>query len=233
MRSALFVVAVALVATACLPQGVVDQVTARRGQPVRVTGWARDPETTDPIDVHVYADGRIVGAVRADRPRPDVDAAYADAGPNHGYDVAIPLSPGLRRVCAYAIDAGEGDVNPELGCRSVVVPGSGPLRVAVIGSSVQEQNIPEVQAALTARGYQPTVVARSSVTIDHPWVRSQVSSAADVPIVAIDTGNNDALANANVADVARAARRARRLPLEARGHPVPGPRRLRGVDERP
>jgi hypothetical protein len=202
LRDALLVVLVGLAVTACLPEGALDEVRARQGQAVQVRGWARDPETTAPVDVHVYVDGRIATAVRADRPRPDVQAAYADAGPNHGYDVAIPLSPGLRRVCTYAIDAGTGSVNPQLGCRWVVVPGTGALPVTVIGSSVQVQNVPEVQAELTARGYRPTVVARNGVTIDHSWTRARLTEAATAPIVVVDTGNNDTYANAQVADVA-------------------------------
>jgi len=105
------------------PRGHLDEVTAS-GATVRVHGWALDPDVTDPIEVHVYADGRGVPTViRADGSRPDVGAAFPGSRDNHGFDGSMTLAPGRHSVCAYAINVHGGDgVNPSLGCRDVTVP---------------------------------------------------------------------------------------------------------------
>lgn len=98
--------------------GSLDLVAAGPGR-VTVAGWAFDPRSgTDPSDVHVYVD-RAGAAVRADQPRADVGAAYPLAGPDHGFNATLTATPGIHRVCVYAI----GAPNVELGCRTVVVPG--------------------------------------------------------------------------------------------------------------
>jgi hypothetical protein len=105
------------------PFGSLDVVELGDGS-VRVAGWAIDPHTAAPIDVHVYV-GAEGHATRADRSRPDVGLAFPSAGDAHGFDVsvptALPTSPGAPvDVCAYGIDVGGGD-NRLLGCRTVTV----------------------------------------------------------------------------------------------------------------
>jgi SpoIID/LytB domain protein len=90
---------------------------------VHVQGWALDPDTVNPIDVHVYVDGAFAGAASASGNRPDVASLYPAWGPNHGYDITIPASPGRHTVCTYAINVGVPDANPSLGCRTVDVSG--------------------------------------------------------------------------------------------------------------
>lgn len=84
-----------------------------------MSGWALDPDTASPIEVHAYADG-VGRAFSADVIRPDVGAAYR-LGDNHGFSNLVPLASGAHRVCVYAIDSAGGN-NPLLGCRDVVVP---------------------------------------------------------------------------------------------------------------
>jgi hypothetical protein len=105
------------------PQPPIGQLDLVRQVPggVLVFGWAIDPDTTAPIDVHIYVDNAIVGGWRADRYRPDVGAAYPGSGDNHGYDVTIPMAEGAHEVCVYAINVGPATGNPQLGCRSVTV----------------------------------------------------------------------------------------------------------------
>lgn len=87
---------------------------------ITVTGWAIDPDTTGPVDIHVYIDGNGAGSGVANRPRPDVGAAYPGSGSNHGFDITVPISGGAHRVCVYAINRGpNGVTNPELGCIQV------------------------------------------------------------------------------------------------------------------
>ena len=81
---------------------------------VRMAGWALDPETQDPIDVHTYVDGNGTRSL-ADLPRPDVAAVYPDRGTNHGFDISTPVPPGTHSVCNYAISVGKGN-NEEMRC---------------------------------------------------------------------------------------------------------------------
>ena len=98
------------------PFGVVDAV-ARVGNGIRITGWALDPDSGDPIWLHVYVDGVFRGAVLANAARPDLVAFYPGYGEAHGLDATI--DGGGSRVCVFAINAGAGGVNPQLGCRTL------------------------------------------------------------------------------------------------------------------
>lgn len=102
------------------PLGDINQVIGRAST-VDLSGWALDPDTTDPIAVHVYVDGRWGRALTADVARNDVAAAYPDSGPLHGFSASLPLAPGRHEVCAYAINVARGSVNTPLGCRTAEV----------------------------------------------------------------------------------------------------------------
>jgi hypothetical protein len=102
------------------PLGSVDVVQAGPGT-IRVAGWVLDPDTSGPIQAHVYLDG-VGTPVVADIPRPDVGAAFPGYGAVHGFDVTLPAVAGWRQVCVYGIDVGPGD-NKLLGCRMVLVGG--------------------------------------------------------------------------------------------------------------
>lgn len=97
------------------PIGAFDTATGSAGT-LRLTGWALDPDTAAPIQVHVYVDGRAVRSVTANGNRPDVDRVYGK-GAAHGYDVTVPAAAGSHQVCVYAINTPVG-VNPQLGCRT-------------------------------------------------------------------------------------------------------------------
>ena len=86
---------------------------------VRASGWAIDPDTTASIKVHIAVDG-VRTAFRANINRPDVAAAYP-YGPLHGYSATVSAAPGVRKICAYAINVGAGS-NRKLGCKNVTVP---------------------------------------------------------------------------------------------------------------
>jgi hypothetical protein len=107
-----------------LPVGALDTAT-KSGSSVRLWGWALDPDTTAPIDVHVYVDGRHASTVTAAENRPDVDRAYGK-GAAHGYTVDVALTEGTHQVCAWAIDSAGGR-NPQIGCATVVVRNELPI----------------------------------------------------------------------------------------------------------
>jgi hypothetical protein len=141
------------VAVGVPPLGHLDEASAS-GATVRVRGWALDPDVVDPIDVHVYADGRGVPAVvRADASRPDVGAAFPGSGANHGFDATMTLAPGRHSVCAYAINVHGGNgVNPSLGCLIVTVPPN-TVPFATVDSVYSMPGI----AVVSGWGYDPDV----------------------------------------------------------------------------
>jgi hypothetical protein len=106
------------------PIGGLDAVIGRPDGSARVTGWALDPDTDAPIDVHFYVDGVGAGATRASVDRPDIAALIPGYGSAHGFDLTIGVGAGTRQVCAYGINVGPyGSTNPLLGCRNVTISG--------------------------------------------------------------------------------------------------------------
>lgn len=88
------------------PWGVLD-VLQRVPGGVRVAGWAMDPSTAAPIDVHVYVGGAGY-ALRADQPRNDLLGPFPEWGAGHGYDQVLPVPAGPTQVCVYGINQGPG-----------------------------------------------------------------------------------------------------------------------------
>jgi hypothetical protein len=102
------------------PIGAVETAVGGTGQ-LRVVGWALDPDTAAPIDVHVYVDGTFATAATADTTRPGLGAFFPGYGDDHGYDLVVPAPPGTRTVAVFAINTGSGTTNPYLGARTVTV----------------------------------------------------------------------------------------------------------------
>jgi hypothetical protein len=104
------------------PFGSFDVVSPTVGA-IDVSGWTIDPDTNDPIDVHVYVDGQIVGATNASGSRADVAAVVPGYGDRHGFAARMGrVAGGNHQVCVYAINAPPfGNDNPLLGCRGVQV----------------------------------------------------------------------------------------------------------------
>ena len=102
--------------------GAVDSAGATSGQ-IIVNGWAVDPNTTAPIQVHVYVDSNWRTALTANIARPDVGVAKG-MGDNHGFSGTINAAAGMHQVCVYAIDSWNwpNPTNPLIACRSVTVP---------------------------------------------------------------------------------------------------------------
>lgn len=114
-----------------IPFGNLEAVVAN-GSSAVVSGWALDPDTTSPINVHVYV-GSVGTAYTADGNRPDVGAAYAGMGSRHGFAETVSLPAGTSTVCVYAINDGSGG-NVQLGCRDVTAPSQADPGRVPIGS---------------------------------------------------------------------------------------------------
>ncbi len=105
------------------PFGSVDGVRSGPGS-IQVSGWVLDPDSADSVLVHVYVDGQWRTEALADRPRPDVGAAFPGYGSARGFQVTVPATAGWREVCVYAINIGAGTTNPLISCRNVFVGGA-------------------------------------------------------------------------------------------------------------
>jgi hypothetical protein len=106
------------------PVGGVNS-TSVRGRAVTVTGWALDGDApTTALRVHLHLDGRYAGTTTAGRTRTDIAAAYPGTGPAHGFRTSFDVPAGAHRVCVYAINAGPGTSNTQLGCAGVTVSAS-------------------------------------------------------------------------------------------------------------
>ena len=82
-------------ASAAPPTGYLDLAKS-----AGIGGWARDPDHTGPIMVHIYIDGKLAHDMLASGKRPDLP--YKDK--NHGYHwVPPPLGPGKHQVIVYGI----------------------------------------------------------------------------------------------------------------------------------
>jgi hypothetical protein len=115
-----------------VPIGALDFVTSGMDS-FTVRGWALDPDTTSPINVHVYVDRVATASIPANTSRPDVGRIYAK-GDNHGFTSSVKASYGPHQVCVYAINTPAG-TNPQLRCASVDVNGTaiGALDTAIAG----------------------------------------------------------------------------------------------------
>ena len=102
------------------PSGNIDSVRVD-GSTVEVSGWARDPDATEPAIVHVVLAGRLNEA-HANGYRPDIGKAHPGYGDNLGWGAGFWGVPeGTHRLCVTVINQGVGGGNRLLGCRDVVV----------------------------------------------------------------------------------------------------------------
>ena len=103
------------------------EVARRAPGGVHLQGWALDFDTTNALETDVYEGtccAAAIGAFTANSSRPDVGAAFPGSGNNHGFEVAIgaaPPSTTTKTYCAYAINQGNGNSSPLVGCQSVTV----------------------------------------------------------------------------------------------------------------
>ena len=103
------------------PIGNLDKAYAVTGG-VRVTGWAWDPSTTSAVTVMITVGG-VTTSVLATGERRDVDDVFPDAGDYRGFSKTVSIGGGTHKVCATAVDVGEGS-NTTFPCKYVTVSGS-------------------------------------------------------------------------------------------------------------
>lgn len=101
------------------PIGMIDAVSVNSAG-ITVRGWALDPNTPDPIEVEVSVDGGTPVVLRTDKPRADVAAAYPGTSVDHGFEITVPASDGVRSICVTGRNVGVG-ANALIGCRTAEV----------------------------------------------------------------------------------------------------------------
>lgn len=108
------------------PVGYLEGVASVPGG-FSLRGWDIDPDTAAPAATHIYVDGKLATIVSANQQRPDVAAHYPQYGAAHGYTASVSTTAGKHTVCAYAINVGYGNTNPQLGCKTVTVLAGNPI----------------------------------------------------------------------------------------------------------
>jgi hypothetical protein len=78
-----------------------------------ITGWAVDPDTTDPIQVKLFGDGKRLGTVTADGTKGSL--------PGHQFTGTVTLSNGKHTVCAVAVNAKYGAGNSPAKCATITL----------------------------------------------------------------------------------------------------------------
>jgi len=102
------------------PEGEVYSV-AVSPRSIRITGWVVDPSVPTysvPVAIQVAGSWFSTTASNADTTG---TTQVAGAGPNHGFDLEIPWTPGVSRVCVTFINFGAGS-NVSLSCTFATVP---------------------------------------------------------------------------------------------------------------
>ncbi|MCW2700444.1 MAG: hypothetical protein JWQ45_1979 [Blastococcus sp.] len=163
------------------PLGRVDAVTGGPGS-IDVRGWVFDPnDKTAALNVHVYVDGRLAGAVHTGTTRGDVAAANPGVGTLQGFEGSVDVEPGVRTACLYAVNVGPGWSNPRLGCATVSVPTTAALNpvgaldvVTTSGTSV------------TVAGWAFDVDVPTAPVSVHVYVDGRVVSAVTADAVRSD-----------------------------------------------
>lgn len=154
--------------------GQFESATGKNGQ-ITVSGWALDRDTTSPIGIAVYVDGRGYWTT-TQVARPDVARLVAGAGPNQGFSLTVPAASGSHRVCVTAVNQPAGP-NTDLGCRTVALQAALPQgnfesltgkdgRVTVTGWAFDADTTSPVGLAVyvDGRGYWTTTqTARADV----------------------------------------------------------------------
>lgn len=160
------------------PFGSMELVTAGDGT-IRVTGWAVANSDYQRAGFRVFVDDQLAQRGVADRPRPDVQAAYPAFGTDTGIDVTVNAAPGKRLVCLWGVDRRNGR-QALLGIREVVVTGPiGSLDAVDVGPGV-----------LTVRGWALSGPERRQ----QPRIRVFLDTAFVVDVASTDIPRPDVVA---------------------------------------
>lgn len=157
--------AVAHAAPSGSPEGELAAVRAVAGG-VEVTGWAVDPDSSEPLTVTLMS-----GSVRT--------TAATSGADEREFTAVLATGPGEQEVCATAVNVGDG-ADTTLSCRTLVVPPATPFgnldEVSTDGDEVR------VRGWVADLDDPKPVTVVISVNGDRTWVAAQ-RERVDVPRV--------------------------------------------------
>jgi hypothetical protein len=115
------------------PIGNFDGAYSAPGQ-IHLIGWAGDPDGRATTLLRIYYDGPYPSLLStpvleptASLPRPDVRAAYPKLSATTGFDLTLPITPGVHTICIKGENTGpSGTHNLDLGCVHGTIPDSPP-----------------------------------------------------------------------------------------------------------
>lgn len=111
------------------PFGNIESAV-RNGSSVTLTGWAIDPDSANPIDVHAYLggypSGTWAGLTTANVTRQDVGTVHRGYGDAHGFKLTVTIPVGTSDICLYGIGA-DGGGNAQLACKTVSTASGPPV----------------------------------------------------------------------------------------------------------
>ena len=99
------------------PFGALDG-TARVDSLATVSGWVIDPTTASPGRARVTVDGVTAATQVATLVRPDLPLVFPYFGAEHGYLIAVPVTPGPHTICVIGLGR-PGAPSTGLGCHSI------------------------------------------------------------------------------------------------------------------
>ena len=182
------------------PFGDLNSLSLTGPNQINVDGWAIDPDTANPINVHFYVDGRYKTNVNANVNRPDVGVAYPFYNGEHGYSTNVSdVAPGEHTVCAYGINVDAGDTNPLLGCKVIDVPVdpfgdlnslslAGPDQLSLGGWAIDPDSIEPIQVHIYVNGQWGGVLTandpRADVDNSYPDYAPDHGFSGTIPVSA-------------------------------------------------
>jgi len=98
-------------------------IRAGTSNTVQLAGWALDPDSADPVQVHVTVDGTDRATLPANVPYAGTTARFPLYGGSRGYSGSLALDANEHTVCAIAYNLGTGS-NTSLGCALITTSGN-------------------------------------------------------------------------------------------------------------
>lgn len=134
---------------------------------VYVAGWAADGDSADAVKIQVFVDNKWSRTLLADKQRTDL-------GKKQGFEGAIAMRPGTRKICLVAENVGRG-TSLNFPCTWLSVPTG-----AVLGSVASWRAVPQ---GIHVSGWllDPDTIApvRIQVLVNNKWSRTIVADAND------------------------------------------------------
>jgi hypothetical protein len=173
---------------------------------VQVSGYALDLNTTSPISVWAFLDGKFLTRTVASTSRPDLAAKYPGAGTAHGFSLLLTPSAGSHQICLWAINVGPGS-NVLFGCRTVIVQNNPigrvesavqlPTGVQVTGWALDLNSTSPVTVNLTVDGHPASSVSAADARPDLAAAYPNVGvNHGFSPTLAVPAGNHRICASA-------------------------------------